>query len=155
MATRRAALACAVALLGAVVLPARPAFAGADLKEQLEQGNAAYLEAFNKQDVAGVIAYYAPGAVVVSPTGPKTDIPALFEAFFKAGIHHLEATVDQAWPLGPDTALGMGRYRITLKDRRGASTEATGFWTATYVQEGGKWKIRMSSIIPQMSPPGK
>lgn len=155
MATKRAALAYAFALLGVFVLSALPAFADTDLKKQVELGNASYVEAFNKQDLAGVVAHYATGAVVVNPSGLKTDIPALIEGLFKTGMNHLEATVDQAWPAGSDTALGTGKFRITGKDQSGAAAEVKGFWAVTYVQEGGKWKIRMSSIIPQMPPPAK
>lgn len=154
MATMKAALAYAFALLGVVVALGTPAFADAELKKQLEQSNAAYMEVFNKQDMAGIVAQYAAGAIVVNPTGLKTDIPQHWESVFKAGISRLETTVDQAWPLGSGVALAMGKYRVTGKDQSGAAIDANGLWTATYVQEGGKWKIRMTSVIPQ-PPPAK
>jgi ketosteroid isomerase-like protein len=154
MAAMKAALAYAFALLGVVVALGTPAFADAELKKQLEQSNASYMEVFNKQDMAGIVAQYATGAIVVNPTGLKTDIAQHWESVFKAGISRLEATVDQAWPLGSGVALGMGKYRVTGKDQSGAAIDAVGLWTATYVQEGGKWKIRMTSVIPQ-PPPAK
>ena len=152
MAAMKAALAYAFALFGVVVALGTPAFADAELKKQLEQSNAAYMEVFNKQDMAGIVAQYATGAIVVNPTGLKTDIAQHWESVFKAGISRLEATVDQAWPLGSGVALGMGKYRVTGKDQSGAAIDAAGLWTATYVQEGGKWKIRMTSVIPQPLP---
>lgn len=153
MRARIAALAYAFALLCVVAPPAAPALADTDIRKHVEQNNAAYVEAFNRKDVAGVVAQYASGAVVVNPTGLKTEIPQLIEGVFKSGMDRLEATVDQAWAVGSDIALGMGRFRISGKDPSGAALEAAGYWTVTYVQEGGRWKIRMSSIIPQ--PPAK
>jgi ketosteroid isomerase-like protein len=96
---------------------------------------------------------YATGAIIVSPAGARTDIAQYFEGNFKAGLSRAEATVDQVWPVGPDAALGMGKYRVTGKSREGGPIEGAGLWTATYVREGGKWKIRMWSVIPEEPSP--
>jgi len=125
----------------------------ADFKKQLEQIGPTYIELFNKQDATGLAALYATGAIIVDPAGPHTDIVKVYEGAFKAGINHIEVNTDQAWPLGSDTALGMGKYRVTGKDPSGASIGDAGLWTATFVQEGGKWKVRMLTTIPQ--PPAK
>jgi ketosteroid isomerase-like protein len=141
---------CVSALLYLIVALSAPALADdADLKKQLEQDNSAFMKSFNSMDVAGLAAMYATGAIIVDPAGARTDIAQFFEGNFKAGLSHAEGTVEQVWPLGPDTALGMGKYRITGKSREGAPIDTAGLWTATYVREGGKWKIRMSSVIPQ------
>lgn len=124
----------------------------ADIRKLLERTNADYMAAFNSQNAAGVAAQYATGAIVVNSTGPKTDIPAHIEGVFKTGIRRVEVTLDQAWPLGTGTALGMGKFRSAGKDQSGAAIGVKGFWTATYVQEGGKWKIRMLSSFPEALP---
>lgn len=152
MGARTALSACAFAVLwtaGALTGPASAA--DAEIKRHIERSNASYVEAFNRKDVAGVVAHYATGAIVVNSTGPKTDIPQLIEGLFKAGMDRLEATVDEAWVLSSDTALGTGMFRISGKSQKGVPLVAAGYWTVTYVQEDGQWKIRMSSIIP--SPP--
>ena len=160
MAAMKAALfVCASALLWLAigVCFAAPAFAdNADLKKQvMEQNFSPYLESFNKQDVAGLVALYATGAIIINAAGPQADIPKFLEGGFKAGFNRLETTLDEVWPLGADTAIGMGKFRATGKNPNGAAIEVAGHWTATYVREGGKWKIRMSSIIPQPPPPAK
>lgn len=154
MAAIRAGFAHAFALLGVVIAFAAPTPAdSADLKKQLVEQNAApYEESFNRQDVAGVVAHYANDAVVVNQAGLQTDLAKHWEGAFKAGIKRLESTVDQAWALGSDTALGTGKWRVTGKTESGAPIDLAGLWTAVYVREGGKWKIRMSSIIPQPPP---
>jgi ketosteroid isomerase-like protein len=145
---------CVSALLCVIVALSAPAFAeDAGLKKQLEQSNSAFMASFNSMDMAGLAATYATGAIIVGPAGARTDIAQYFESNFKTGLARAETTLDQVWPLGPDTALGMGKYRITGRSREGAPIDTAGLWTATYVREGGKWKIRMQSVIPQEPTP--
>src|SRR5712664_1473561 len=94
-----------------IVALSAPAFADdAALKKQVEQLHSAYIESFNKQDAPGVAAFFASGAIIVTPsTGARTDIEQVYNDMFKAGINHGEGTVDQISPLGADTALGPGR----------------------------------------------
>src|SRR5882757_482862 len=133
-----------------IVALSAPAFADdADFKKQLEQGAPTFIERFNKQDATGVAAMYATGAIIVDPAGPHTDIVKVYEGAFKAGINHMEVKVDQAWSLGSGAALGMGKYQVTGKNPSGDLIEDAGLWTATYVREGGEWKVRMLTTIPQ------
>jgi len=134
-----------------IVALSAPAFADdGDLKKQMEQLSSAYIESFNKQDAAGVAALFASRAIIVAPSsGARTDIEQYFKDMFKADINRGEISVDQISPLGADTALGTGKYRMKNQ------IEIAGLWTATYVREGGKWKIRMLSAIPQQPPPAK
>jgi ketosteroid isomerase-like protein len=85
----------------------------------------------------------------------KANIEKYYQGAFKAGFNHEEVTVDQVWPLGADTLLAVGEYRITGKNQSGAPFEVTGIWTATDLREGGKWKIRMLSAIPKPPQPPK
>jgi ketosteroid isomerase-like protein len=131
-----------------------PAFADdADLKKQMDQLNASFMESFNKQDAASIASNFTADAIAVNQYGPHTNIAQYYEGIFKLGTLQEETTVDQVWPLGPDTALGMGTFRITGKTQSGAAINSAGFWTATYVREGGKWKVRMLSGISKPPPP--
>jgi hypothetical protein len=110
---------------------------------------------FNKQDSAGIAALFATGGLHVNPAGPRTDIAQYYEAAFKAGFDHEEVTVDQGWPLGSDTLLAVGKYRITGTNQSGAPIETGGIWTSTDVRESGKWKIRLISAMPKPPQPPK
>ena len=133
-----------------------PAFADdADFKKQVDQINAAFMESFNKQDSTGIAALFATGGMLVNQVGARTDIAQLYEGTFKAGFNHAETKVDQVWPLGSDTGLGMGQVRYTGKNQSGAPIEFAATWTATYVREGGKWKVRMLTGIPKPPQPAK
>jgi ketosteroid isomerase-like protein len=120
-----------------------------DMKQELEKIGSAYAENFNRQDAAGIAALYANGGMHINPAGPRMDIEQLYRAIFKAGFDHQETTLDEAWALGTDAALAIGQYRIVGKDPTGAPIERGGYWTATYVREVGKWKIRMQTAIPK------
>jgi ketosteroid isomerase-like protein len=136
-------------LLAAFSLPA----AAGDLKQDVEKIASAYVDSFNKQDGAGIAALYASGGVHINPVGPRTDIAELYQGVFKAGFNHEEGTVDQAWPLGADSAVAIGEYRITGKKESGEPLEVIGRWTAAYVRDGGNLKIRMLSAFPKAPPP--
>jgi ketosteroid isomerase-like protein len=88
----------------------------------------------------------------VTQAGPTTDIAQRYEGAFKAGFDRDDITVNQVWPVGSDTAISTGEYRLSGKNQSGAAIEAAGIWTAIDVREGGKWKIRMLSAIPKPPP---
>jgi ketosteroid isomerase-like protein len=145
---------CLLSIL--IVTLSAPAIAAeADLKQEVEKLGSAYAESFNKQDAAGIAALYASGGILVNQAGTQSDIAKYYDGTFKAGFNHEEVTVDQVWPLGSDTVLATGQYRITGKNQSGAPIEIAGIWTATDVRDGGKWKIRMLSAIPKPPQPAK
>ena len=150
MAYMKARFAYACALLCIIVALAAPALADdADLKKQLEQLGSAYVESYKKQDAAAIAALYASGGVLVSPLGARNDIKQMYEGLFNAGFNQIEGKTDEISPVGSDAAVAMGTYRATGKTQSGAPIEDAGRWTATYVREGGKWKIRMLTAVPQ------
>lgn len=128
--------------------------ADGDPKQKVEAVASEYAASFNKQDGAGIAALFAVGGIHVNPAGPRSDIAELYQGAFKAGFDHEEITVEQAWPLGSDMALAIGGYRLTGKSQSGAPIEIGGIWTATYVTESGKLKIRLLSAMPK-PPPAK
>jgi ketosteroid isomerase-like protein len=127
--------------------------ADGDPKRQVEGIASEYAASFNRQDGAGIAALFATGGIHVNPAGPRSDVAEYYQGAFKAGFDHEEITVDQAWPLGSDMALAIGGYRLTGKNQSGAPIETAGVWTATYVTEGGKLKIRLLSAMPKPPPP--
>ena len=126
----------------------------ADLKKQVDQISVAYTERFNKKDAAGLVALWAPDGIWVNAVaGPSKLAPDTYENMFKAGLEHLEAAVTQVVPLGPDTAIGTGTYHFTGKNpTSGAAINVEGYWSAAYVKEGGKWKLKMLMGAPKPAP---
>jgi hypothetical protein len=58
--------------------------------------------------------------MLINAAGRQTNIAQFYEGTFKAGFNYNDMTVNQAWPLGADTAMSMGEYRITGKNQTGA-----------------------------------
>ncbi len=128
-----------------IVALSAPAFADdADLKKQADQLTASYVEHWNKQDAAGLVALWATDAIYVNIVqGPAKPATSTYEGMFKAGLNHLESSVDQVMPLGPDAAVGTGKFHFTGKNPSGAAVDTEGYFSAAYVKEGGKWKLKM------------
>jgi ketosteroid isomerase-like protein len=120
-----------------------------DIMQELEKTASAYRESFNRQDAAGIASLYVRDGIHMNPAGPTTDVEGLYNTIFNAGFNQMGSNIDEAWSLGPDTALAMGKYRIAGKDQSGAPIERSGYWTGTYVRESGMWKIQMETALPK------
>ncbi len=140
-------------LMVAFAAPTAAADADESLKQEVEKIGSTYAESFNRQDGEGIAALFAAGGMHVNPAGPRADIAEFYKGAFKAGFNHEEVTVDQAWPLGTDGALAIGEYQITGKNQSGTPIATGGRWTAVYVREARKLKIRMLSAFPKAPPP--
>ena len=130
-----------------------PAFAN-DIKEQAPKLRSEYIDAYNRQDVAALTAFYAADAVIVNPMGVHPVDATFIEGWFKDGPRRTDTVFDKALPLGANTALGIGTLQITGKTLKGEPVDFKARWTATYVRDGGKWKVRLLTVIP-MPPPAK
>lgn len=135
-----------------LALIASPAFAN-DIKEQAAKLRTDYIDAYNRQDVAALSAAYASDAVIVNPGGVFPIDAKFIEAWFKDGPRRTDTTFDQAMPLGADAALGIGTVHVTGKNLKGEPVDFKGRWTATYVRNSGKWKIRLLTVVPM--PPAR
>ena len=133
--------------LAAFSMPAAAADADQN-KRDVEKVGSAYAESFAKQDAAGIAALYATGGMLVTPTGPHTEIAKYSEGGFKAGFNRNDITVNQVWSLG-DNVLAVGDYHLTGKGQGGTPIEEMGAWSSVYVREGGVLKIHMLSAMPK------
>jgi uncharacterized protein (TIGR02246 family) len=126
-------------------------------RQEIERLVADYAEKLNKQDFAGIAGLYTTDGVLVSQapkavkTGPQ-EIEQNYQSAFKSGLNRLELTVDQVSPLGTDAAVSMGEYHLTGHGQNGPM-KVDGHWTGVDVREGGTWKIRLATAVPN-PPPG-
>ena len=134
-----------------LALIASPAFAN-DIKEQAPKMRADYIEAYNRQDVAALSAAYASEAVIVNPGGAFPIDAKMIEGWFKDGPRRIVTTFDQAMPLGADAALGIGTLHVTGRNLKGEPLDFKARWTATYVRDGSKWKVRLLTVVPTPPP---
>ena len=143
-----------------MVVPASAQQDDQNTRQQVEQMAVAYAAAIGKQDAAGIVGLYTKDGVLVTQAAPgaKTvksgpqEIEQYVQGSFKAGINHEEITVDQVSPLGTDAVISMGEYQVSGQGQNGA-IKFGGHWTAVYVREGGAWKIRLLTAVPNLPPP--
>lgn len=140
----------------AFALPATAQPADQGVRQQIERLVATYAENFNKHDAAGISDLYtADGVLVSSAAKPvktgRQEIEQSYQNTFKLGFDHGEITVDQISPFGAEAAISMGEYHLTGQGENGP-IKSDGHWTAVDVREGGGWKIRLATAVPNPQP---
>jgi ketosteroid isomerase-like protein len=125
-------------------------------KQQIEQIIAAYHDAWNNHNAAGVAALYTKDGILVTQAHQtvkhgQRDIEKNYEGAFATLPHHDSATADEIIPLGSSEFMSVGAYHLTGSGNNGP-TKLDGHWTAVYVPEAGKLKIRMLTAVPDLPP---
>jgi uncharacterized protein (TIGR02246 family) len=126
-------------------------------RQQIEQLVATYRENWNNHNAAGIAALYTNDGVLVSQapkvvkTGPQ-EIVQQYETAFKTVSHNDGATAE-VFSLGPDALYSVGEYHLSGQNQSGGPLKVDGHWTAVYVREGGAWKIKLLTAVPDL-PPG-
>jgi ketosteroid isomerase-like protein len=143
----------ALVLVATLATPATAVAADENLKQVVDNLASAFNENFNKQNSAAIAAMFTNGGMLIGDAGQIKNIAEYYEGAFKAGLNHHEAIVDQVQPLGTDSLIATGEYRITGKSESGTPLELSGFWTGVDVREGGTWKVRLLTAVPKAPPP--
>jgi uncharacterized protein (TIGR02246 family) len=124
-------------------------------RQQIEQLVTTYRADWNKQDAAGIAGLYTKDGVLVTqaPKIVKTgsqEIEQNYQNLFKTMSHNDAATAD-VFPLGTDTVYSVGEYHLSGQNQNGP-IKADGHWTAVYVRDGGTWKIKLLTAVPDLPP---
>jgi ketosteroid isomerase-like protein len=122
-------------------------------KQQIEQIIAVYHDAWNNHNSAGIAALYTKDGIVVTQAPQivkhgQQDIEKNYEGVFATAPHHDSATADEIIPLGDGEFMSVGEYHLTGS----SNNKLDGHWTAVYVPEGGKLKIRTLTAVPDLPP---
>ena len=122
-------------------------------KQQIEQIISAYHDAWNNHNAAGIAGLYTKDAILVSQApqivkNGQQDIEQNYQKAFATIPHHDSATADQIAPLGADAFMSVGEYHLLDS----SNNKLDGHWTAVYVPEAGKLKIRMLTAVPDVPP---
>ena len=120
-------------------------------KQQIEQIISAYHDAWNNHSGAGIAALYTKDGILVTQAPQivkhgQQDIEKNYEGAFATLPHHDLATADEIIPLGAGEFMSVGEYHLTGN----SNNKIDGHWTAVYVPEGGKLKIRMLTAVPDL-----
>ena len=121
--------------------------------QQIGQIIAAYHDAWNNHNAAGIAGLYTKDGIIVSQAAQivkhgQQGIKKNYEGAFATVPHHESATADEIIPLGGGEFMSVGAYHLTGS----TNNKIYGHWTAVYVPEGGKLKIRMLTAVPDLPP---
>jgi ketosteroid isomerase-like protein len=152
MRTRFAATALACGfLLSAAALPA---------EEGAKSVDAAWLKAVKANDVAALVACYAPDAVMWLPDAPEArGSKAIHDAY--AGLLAANTVVDatianEVYQTSGDLSTGWGNFTLTLKPKKGGDpVTMKGRFAVVSKKAGGKWVYAadLASADPAPAPP--
>jgi ketosteroid isomerase-like protein len=125
-------------------------------RKQIEQIIAEYHDAWNNHNAAGVAALYTKDGILITQASQivkhgQQNIEKNYEGAFATLPHHDSATADEIIPLGSGEFMSVGAYHLTGSGNNGP-TKLDGHWTAVYVPEGGKLKIKMLTAVPDLPP---
>ena len=102
----------------------------------------------NAEDAATALSYYAPGPTVVSNgflyrsfDSLATELNAFYGSLGEISLAVWdEMTVEV---LSANAAVFTGRFRWSSRDTDGVRTDLQGVWTAVFVCDEARWKIRI------------
>src|SRR5215831_6169801 len=126
-----------------------------DTRQQIEQLVTTYRTNWNNHNAAGIAGLYTKDGVLVSQapkvvkTGPQ-EIAQQYETAFKTVSHNDGATAE-VYPLATDTVYSVGEYHLSGQNQNGP-VKVDGHWTAIYVRDGGTWKIKLLTAVPDLPP---
>jgi uncharacterized protein (TIGR02246 family) len=124
-----------------------------DVRQQIEAWSNKWVEAYNKGDAKAVLAMADPKACAINPRGMvcgSQKIEGLIQDVLKLGPH-FTLKVDEVQPIGKDSAMAAGSYRVTFTNNP-ARSEEEGNWLRVFERRGNDWMTIASSFTPLAAP---
>jgi ketosteroid isomerase-like protein len=125
--------------------PADPTARLAALRRTIDSGNAAYIDAVKREDLAGATSGNARDAIIMPPNLPAARgldaIQAQFKRWFAEGtVKEMKLSTEDVM-LSGDIAVETGTYDMTVQPATGKETHDRGKYLVVYRQQpDGSWK---------------
>jgi ketosteroid isomerase-like protein len=139
----------AVLYVGVVCLTSQIAL-GADLKSDVQAAYDAFDEAFNKEDAAGVAAFYTDDAKLLPPTHEVLTGPAgaeqFFAGLFEAGVTNHALEIIEVYG-DEDVAYSAANWTATSKGQDGSEQQIGGIAVHGFErQSDGSLKLNLHTF---------
>jgi len=131
------------ALVAALALAPAPARAQESTPQSLD---AAWTKAMKMNDLDGVVACYAPEAVMWLPNAPEARgtkaIRDVYAGYFDAYTVSDAALTDATYETTGDLSASCGHFALTLKPKKGGETVVLkGRYLVAMKRAGGAWQL--------------
>jgi uncharacterized protein (TIGR02246 family) len=122
-------------------------------RQQIEQIVAEYRDAWNNHNAAEIAALYTKDGIVVTPApqmvkNGQQEIQENYQKAFATFPDNYDSAVDQIISLGADAVMVVGQSHLIDS----SDNKIDGHWTAVFVPEGGKLKIKMLTAFTNPPP---
>ncbi len=137
-----------IAFLAIALLTLPQAVEAQTIEESIKNTDARFAEAFNRGDLASVVALHTPDALLLGPDSPAERGGQAVEAGFKgmldAGWKNLEFGSVQIGS-GGDLGYHVGTFAADVPTEGGSDQRVTGKFLDIYKpDEAGSWKIHVT-----------
>ena len=128
-----------------------------DFRRALDTLLAKFVEAYNRKDVAQLVALFTEDAVLVPP-GPilagRRDIAQYYRTRLEHGAMGLRVEVVQAQAEGGDPAWAVGRFTVMMPGEGGRPQEHRGNFSTLFRRQGDGPLIRVHAfnVLPGSGP---
>jgi uncharacterized protein (TIGR02246 family) len=117
----------------------------ADLKRQIDAGNAAWVAGVTKHDAHGLAALYTEDATMLPPDADilkgRAAIQKYIQDGFEAGFSDLVLKTVDLTRMGPTIAREIGRYSYDLQNSQKQLEKVEGKYVVLWRLVGGKWML--------------
>ncbi|MCI0526762.1 MAG: SgcJ/EcaC family oxidoreductase [Nitrospira sp.] len=128
----------------------------AQIRKAIEEGITKWVEAFNKGDVAGVVAIYADDAMLLPPNGEVIQGKQGIQEFWSSALQILKDVSLNTLEIGGsgDTGYRIGKYTLKVQPEGQQPAMDSGKYVEVWKRQAdGSWKLHAdiwnSSLPPQ------
>src|SRR5215203_2740597 len=114
-----------------------------DVRQDIDQANRRFVEAFNRHDAAGAVAVYTDDAMILPPGNPRVTgrdgIQAYWQGAIDSGVQAVALQTDDLEVAG-DMAREIGTATLTITGNGGATQTATAKFVVVWKRQGDTWR---------------
>ena len=115
-----------------------------DIRAKIDAANKAFLDAFNRGDIAAAMGVYTEDATILPPNADMMKGKAAITAFWQGardmGVKEAKLETVELTPMGDETACEIGKYVLKIHPEGGAAFTDHGKYMMIWKLVDGSWK---------------
>jgi uncharacterized protein (TIGR02246 family) len=115
-----------------------------DIRAKIDAANKAFLDAFNRGDIAAAMGVYTEDATILPPNADMMKGKAAITAFWQGardmGVKEAKLETVELTPMGDETACEIGKYVLKIHPEEGEAFTDHGKYMMIWKLVDGSWK---------------